>query len=258
MPNPYNLHHKIALITGASRKIGIGAAIARELAGGGADIFITYYQAYDAEMPWGSQPAEAEALLAELRASGIRAEGLNLDLTGAEAPARLFDRVEESLGPVDILVNNATYSVNDGIDQLTAEHLDKHYAMNVRAMAMLCVEFTRRFKKGSGGRIINMSSGQGAGPMPGELAYVATKGAVEAFTVTLSAELAPRGITANAIDPGATDTGWMPPDLKAHLLARAPMGRVGQPEDAARLVRFLASEEAGWITGQVIRSRGGQ
>jgi 3-oxoacyl-[acyl-carrier protein] reductase len=254
----YSLQNKIALITGASRKVGIGAAIARELAGGGADVFVTYYHTYDATMAWGSQPAEAEALLAELKRLGVRAEGMNLDLTGPEAPIQLFDRVEESLGPVDILVNNATYSVNDGIDHLTAEHLDKHYAMNVRAMALLCVEFTRRFKQGSGGRIINMSSGQGVGPMPGELAYVATKGAVEAFTVTLSAELASRGITVNAVDPGATDTGWMSPELKAQLVARAPMGRVGQPEDAARLVRFLASEEAGWITGQIIHSRGGQ
>jgi 3-oxoacyl-[acyl-carrier protein] reductase len=253
----YSLHNKIALVTGASRKIGIGAAIARELAQGGADIFSAYYHDYDAGMAWGSQPRESQAMLAELRGLGVRAEGLNLDLTEVEAPARLFDRVEETLGPVDILVNNAAHSVNDGIDHLTAETLDKHYAMNVRAMALLCVEFTRRFKKGTGGRIINMSSGQSVGPMPGELAYVATKGAVEAFTVSLSAELTSRGITVNAIDPGVTDTGWIPSTLKADWEAKAPMGRVGRPEDAARLIRFLASEEAGWITGQVIHSRGG-
>lgn len=93
--------------------------------------------------------------------------------------------------------------------------------------------------------------------MPDELAYVATKGAVEAFTVSLAAGIAGRNITVNAIDPGATDTGWMSPDLYAYLLARSPMGRVGQPADAARLIRFLASPEAGWITGQIIRSRGG-
>jgi 3-oxoacyl-[acyl-carrier protein] reductase len=253
----YTLTHKIALITGASRKIGIGAAIARELAQGGADIFITYYHAYDASMAWGSDPREAKALLAELKGLGGRVVGVNLDLTKANAPTRLFDRVEATLGPVDILVNNATYSTNDSIDTLTAASLDKHYAMNLRAMALLCVEFTRRFKRNVGGRIINLTSGQSLGPMPGELAYVATKGAVEAFTLSLSAEVARRGITVNAIDPGVTDTGWIPSILKTQWEASAPMGRLGQPEDAARLIRFLASEEAGWITGQVIHSTGG-
>jgi len=257
MNDSYLLSHKIALITGASRKIGIGAAVAREMARAGADIFVTYYQPYDASMPWGSNPSEAEQLVVELRTLGVRAEGLNLDLTLPDAPGQLFDRVEAALGPVDILVNNATHSERDGIDALTAELLDKHYAMNLRAMALLCVEFVRRFREQDGGRIINLSSGQGVGPMPGELAYVATKGAVEAFTVSLSAELAPRGITVNAVDPGVTDTGWMPPEFKAKREAEAPMGRVGLPEDAARLIRFLASPAAGWITGQVIHSRGG-
>ena len=252
-----DLKGKIALVTGASRHIGIGAAVARALAQAGADVFVTYYRPYDAAMPWGSQPAEADEVINTLRASGVRAEGLELDLAQPEAPAALFDQVEAALGTVDILINNATYSVNDGIDDLTAESLDRHYAVNVRAMALLCAEFARRYRGENGGRIINLTSGQGLGPMPGELAYVATKGAVDAFTVSLSAELAPRGITVNAVDPGATDTGWMPPQLKQELEARSPMGRVGAPEDAARLVRFLASSAAGWITGQIIRSRGG-
>jgi 3-oxoacyl-[acyl-carrier protein] reductase len=93
--------------------------------------------------------------------------------------------------------------------------------------------------------------------MPGKLPYIATKGAIEAFTVTLAAELAPRGITVNAVDPGPTDTGWMSEEQRRELSLRTPMGRVGQPEDAARLIRFLASEDAGWVTGQVIHSRGG-
>jgi 3-oxoacyl-[acyl-carrier protein] reductase len=254
---PYSLINKIALITGASRKIGIGAAAARELAQAGANVFITHYRWYDAAMPWGSAPTEAEELIVELRAMGVRAEGLDLDLTQPDAPLRLFDQVEAALGPVDILVNNATHSERDGIEALTAELLDKHYAMNLRAMALLCAEFVRRFDRREGGRIINLSSGQGVGPMPGELAYSATKGAVEAFTVSLSAEVAGRGITVNGVDPGATDTGWMGPELKAQLEAQAPLGRVGRPEDAARLIRFLASPAAGWITGQTIHSRGG-
>lgn len=245
----------IALVTGASRRHGIGAAIARAFAGAGHDIFLTYYQPYDATMPWGADNGAPQTLLAELREIGVRAAGMELDLSQPQAAAALFDQVEATLGHAAILVNNATHSEPGGIDALTAEHLDAHYAVNVRAMALLCAEFARRFQ-GSWGRIINLSSGQGLGPMADELAYAATKGAVEAFTVSVSAALAPRGITVNAVDPGATDTGWMEPEFKARLEAAAPMGRVGQPDDAARLIRFLASEEAGWITGQIIHSRG--
>jgi 3-oxoacyl-[acyl-carrier protein] reductase len=140
---------------------------------------------------------------------------------------------------------------------LTSELLDRHYAVNLRATALLSVEFARRFSGKGGGRIIQLTSGQSLGPMPGELAYAATKGAVEALTKTLAVELAPRGITVNAVNPGPTDTGWMTDEIKRELLPRFPMGRLGQPEDAARLIRFLVSPEAEWITGQVIHSEGG-
>jgi 3-oxoacyl-[acyl-carrier protein] reductase len=247
---------RIALVTGVSRKIGIGAAIAKALATDGVDVFTTYYRPYDDTMSWGNEPTEAEAVLAEVRALGVRAAGMEVDLADVTAPARLFEAVVKELGIVTILVNNATHSVNVGIEGLTADSLDQHYAVNVRGMALLCAEFVKRFR-GENGRTINITSGQGTGPMPGELPYVATKGAVDAFTVTLSAEVAARGITVNAVDPGITDTGWIPPELKEKWAAQSPHGRVGQPEDVARLVRFLASPEAGWITGQIMRSRGG-
>ena len=254
-------HGKLALVTGASRKAGIGAAIARELARDGADIFITYYRPYDQETELSGDPDEPELLLDELRRTGRRADGLELDLSDPQAPSTLFDHVEATCRTVTILVNNATYSMRDGIENLSAEQMDKHYAVNVRAMALLCAEFVRRYKESTSGgvygRIINLSSGQGLGPMPGELAYAATKGAVEAFSRSLSAEVARLKITVNAVDPGATDTGWIPSDLKTKLEAGSPMGRLGMPEDAARLIRFLASAEAEWITGQVIHSRGG-
>ena len=252
----YDLEGQVALVTGASRRRGIGAAIARELAQAGAAIFITYYRPYDATMPWGSAAEDPAVLLAELHTSGVRAAGLEVDLARPESAARLFDEVEATLGPLSILVNNATYSTQGGIEELSAEQLDRHYAVNVRGMALLCREFAHRFHVPSG-RIVNLTSGQGLGPMADELAYAATKGAVEAFTVSLSAALAPRGITVNAVDPGATDTGWMTPELQAELSARAPLGRVGEPEDAARLIRFLVSPAGRWITGQILHSRGG-
>jgi len=135
--------------------------------------------------------------------------------------------------------------------------LDAHYAVNVRAAVLLSVGFARRWKGERGGRIINLTSGQSLGPMPGEIAYATTKGAIEAFTSTFAVEVASRGITVNAVNPGPTDTGWMTEELKRELLSRFPTGRLGQPEDAARLIAFLAGEEAEWITGQVIHSEGG-
>ena len=255
------LKGKVALITGSSRKIGIGAAIARELARDGATVFITYFSPYDHETGLAGENDEPLQLLAELQQIGCRVDSLELDLSSPYSPKQLFDAVETSLGPVSILVNNATYSMLDGIDYLNAEGLDRHYAVNIRAMALLCAEFVRRYKANvtqqDYGRIINLSSGQSIGPMPGELAYAATKGAVDAFSVSLSAEVGPLGITVNAVDPGITDTGWISPELKAEWAAKSPMRRVGLPEDAARLIRFLASAESGWITGQVIHSRGG-
>ena len=163
----------------------------------------------------------------------------------------------ERLGPLAILVNNAAYSTRDGFARLDAATLDAHYAVNLRATALLSVGFARRFAGDRGGRIVNLSSGQSRGPMVEELAYAASKGAIEAFSVTLAAEVASRGITVNAVNPGPTDSGWITPELARELLPRFPMGRLGQPEDAARLIAFLASDDAAWITGQVIHSEGG-
>lgn len=251
------LDKRIAIVTGASREKGIGAAICRALAVQGIDIFFTHWRSFDSLMPHGVDEDGPAKLQQELQELGVRSENLEVDLSTVDAPKRILDEVEVKLGPPSILVNNAAYSTRDGFEILDAATLDAHYAVNMRGTFLLAVEFARRLKGKNGGRIINLTSGQSVTPMPGELAYGATKGAIEAFTVSLSAELAPYNITVNAVDPGATDSGWMTEEIKQELLPRFPMGRIGQPEDAARLIAFLASDEAAWITGQVIHSRGG-
>jgi 3-oxoacyl-[acyl-carrier protein] reductase len=251
-------NQRIAIVTGASRRRGIGAAICRALAQAGIDIFFTHWSPYDSRMPWGAEEDEPAHLQNQLQAIGVRCKHLQIDLATADAPQRIMDEAQRRLGHVSILVNNATHDDTDApFDQLDAPTLDAYYAVNMRGTMLLSVEFAKRFTLPSGGRIISLTSGQGRGPMPGKLAYVATKGAIEAFTITLAAEVAPRGITVNAVDPGPTDTGWMTDELKRDLLPRFPMGRIGQPEDAARLIAFLTSEDAGWVTGQIIRSTGG-
>ncbi len=245
-------------MTGASRRRGIGAATCLALAKMGTEIFFTHWTPYDHTMAWGAEEDAPAYLQEQVRALGIRCEHMMVDLSITEAQYRIMDSVATALGPASILVNNATHDDTDApFDQLDADTLDAYYAVNMRGAMLLSVEFARRFSLRSGGRIINLTSGQGRGPMPGKLAYVATKGAIEAFTITLAAEVASLGITVNAVDPGPTDTGWMTDEVKQYLLPRFPMGRVGQSEDAARLIAFLASEDAGWITGQIIRSTGG-
>jgi 3-oxoacyl-[acyl-carrier protein] reductase len=252
-----SLEGRVALVTGASRRIGIGAALCRALAAKGADIFFTHWRPYDRSMDWGADEDGPAALQAELRSVGVRCEQMEADLSLANTPANILDTAESALGNVSILVNNATYSTLGDYQVLDAAMLDAHYAVNVRGALLLSVEFARRFTGTSGGRIINMTSGQSLGPMPGELAYAATKGAIEAFTVSLAAGVAAKGITVNAVNPGPTDTGWMNKEIRAYVLSHSPQGRIGQPEDAARLVAFLASDEAAWITGQIIHSEGG-
>lgn len=251
-----DLAGRVAVVTGASRRQGIGAAVCRMLAAHGADILFTHWQPYDQAQPYGEDADGPAALQRELRALGVRAAALEVDLADPAAPGRVLDAAEARLGPPMILVNNATHSVNADYRTLDAASLDAHYAVNVRATLLLSVEFARRFRGGAGGRIISLSSGQGVGPMPGELPYAATKGAIEAFTASLAPDVSALGITVNAVDPGATDTGWMSDELKVLLRQELGFGRLGLPEDAARLILFLASDAGAWITGQTIHSRG--
>ncbi len=242
--------NKIAVITGASHPRDIGTAICKRLAADGVHIFFTHWHA---DRNWIGEFKD------ELLSMGIMCEEMTIDLSDSQAAQTILRTVEEKLGVPSILINNAAHSTQDGYVQLDAQTLDQHYAVNMRSTFLLCVEFARLFQKVhfTSGRIINMTSGQELGPMVGELAYAATKGAISAFTRTLAQELAPIGITVNAVNPGPTDSTWMNDEIRGYLLPKFPMGRIGSPEDVARVISFLASEEAQWMTGQIIHSEGG-
>ena len=236
---------------------GIGRAICCELASRGFDIFFTYWLSYDKVMPWGVNENEPELIKKEILALGVKCEKLELDLSNKKGYKELFSSVKSKLGNPLILVNNATYSTETTIDNLTESELDKHYAINLKATTLLSIEFIKQFKFNKNGRIINITSGQSLGQMPNEIAYAITKGAIETLTYTLSQKIASMGITINAVNPGPNDTGWMNEELRNELMNQFPMKRIGKPEDTAKLIGFLASEDAGWITGQIIHSEGG-
>jgi 3-oxoacyl-[acyl-carrier protein] reductase len=207
-------------------------------------VAFTHWAAYDRSMPWGADQEGPVVLQQELRELGVRAEHRAFDLAQPSTPAAILDWARQAIGPPSILVNDAAT-------------LDAHYAVHMRGAMLLSVEFARRYDAGPDGRIIFLTSGQSVSAMPDELAYAATKGASEAFVRSLAPAVASKGITVSAIDPGSTDSGWMTDETKRELRSRTPLGRLGTPEDAAGLVAFLASPRSGWITGQVIHSRGG-
>jgi 3-oxoacyl-[acyl-carrier protein] reductase len=244
-----------ALVTGASRRAGIAAAVARALARDGWDVATTCWRPYDESEPWGSHREEAAELVEELRALGARAALNEDDLADAAAPARIFDAGEAAVGSLSALVCVHAHSETGGVLETDAAQLDRHLAVNARGTALLISEFARRFRSEPGtGRIITFSSGL---PLTGEVAYAASKGAIEWLTVSAAVELGPRGITVNAIDPGPTDTGWISSQLADAIVRATPLGRLGRPEDAAEAAAFLCSERASWITGQVLRADGG-
>jgi 3-oxoacyl-[acyl-carrier protein] reductase len=252
-----DLRGKVAIVTGAGRLGGIGAATCRAFAAQGCSIFFTAYPKYDAlAFPGSSAAMDPERIAAELRGMGVAAAYMEADLAQPDCAKQILNTVECRLGVPTILVNNAAHSAKDGFEKLDAAGLDEHYAVNIRGTALLCVEFARRCPNGCGGRIINLTSGQEREPMTGELAYSASKGAVSAFTRSLAKEVACKGITVNAVDPGPTDTGWMSDQLKSQLISSNANRRLGLPEDAARLIVFLASEAARQLSGEVIHARG--
>lgn len=251
------LKGRIALVTGVSRRKGIGFAIAQRLAILGADVFIHSFSPYDASQSWGGDPDGISALIATLQEHGTQiahAEGNFLDPV---VPHQIIDTAVQTFGHIDILIANHTYSTMGNLEELTAAEIDTHLQVNVRGTLLLVQAFAAQHNGRSGGRVILLTSGQHLSPMPGELSYAASKGALHHLTLSLSAHLILRGITVNAVNPGATDTGYSSAELYESVRAVNPQGRWGQPEDAARLIGWLVTDDAQWVTGQVINSTGG-
>ena len=244
----------VALVTGVSRKVAIGAAICRALCRDGWYVVATGYRPYDVSMPWGSRAEDPGELVEELRAGSRGATWLEADLSAPTAGRELFDHAE-ACGPVRALVNCAVHSTRGGLQECSSEDFDRHMTVNAKATLLLSAEFARRFKGPPGcGRIVNFVSGP---PLVGEIAYAASKGAIEWLTLSAAGELAGKGITVNAVNPGPNDSGWMDEETATFVRDRSPLGRIGTPDDVAGLVAFLCSDAGRWITGQVLTCDGG-
>lgn len=243
---------RVALVTGASRGVGIGAALARRLTADGLRVVVHGWSPADAEQRWGADEGHVERLAGELGTLAVAA-----DLADPAAPAAVVEACVAAFGRLDVVVANHARSSDFALADLTAAELDLTYAINVRATLLLVRELAARFAAPDGGRVVLFTSGQYNGAMPGELPYIASKGALHQVTGSLAVELAPRGITVNCIDPGPTDTGYADPEASAAVARASPRGRWGTPEETARLVSWLVSPEADWVTGQVIASDGG-
>jgi len=246
----------VALVTGVSRRGAIGAAIARRLAADGARLVLHGWSPHDATQPWGDDPGGVDALVGELRAGGAQVVALASDLADPAAPAAVVDAAVDAFGRLDVLVANHARSSAQALEDLSAAELDACFAVNTRATLLLVQAFAAH-RREPGGRVVLFTSGQYHGAMPGELPYIASKGALHQVTPSLAVHLAPRGITVNCVNPGPNDTGYADEATLGAVAAAVPMGRWGRPQDAAALVAWLVGDDAGWVTGQVIASDGG-
>ncbi|MEU7804986.1 SDR family oxidoreductase [Micromonospora sp. C72] len=247
-------HRSVALVTGAGRTAGIAASLVLKLAQTGWDVAFTYWTPYDERMPWGPDPSAVTQLSDQAARHGARTVAIEVDLSEPHTTAGIFDTVERELGHVTALVLAHCESVNSGLLDTSIESFDRHFAVNTRASWLLIREYAQRFRGAHGtGRIVSLTSDATVGNLP----YGASKGALDRITLAAARELAHLGVTANAVDPGPTDTGWMTAEIKDAVLRSTPLGRLGRPQDCANLVAFLCSSDGGWVNGQLLNSDGG-
>jgi 3-oxoacyl-[acyl-carrier protein] reductase len=234
---------KVAIVTGASR--GIGRAIAERLGRDGASVVVNY----------AGSKEKAQEVVAAIEAVGAKAIAVQADMSNPDEVRQLFEKTEAHFGKFQILVNNAGTFLMKPAVEITLEEFDKLIAVNVRGVFLALQEAARRIE--SGGRIVNLSSNVTIASMANSSVYAASKAAVEQFTRVLAKELGDRQITVNAIAPGATETDMLPDMAREMAQKMTPLDRLGQPEDIADVVAFVVSEEARWITGQIIGVNGG-
>ena len=259
---------RTVLVTGVSRRVGIGHAIACRAAGYGASIVAHHYRPHDVSQPWGAD--DVEAVMDSIRSHLVGPAQLidvPADLAAPGEPARVVEQAVAAAGHLDALVCNQAMSSSDGpLSEMTEAVLDAHWAVDARASILLAQAFAAQegfavpASPGLGrrrGAIVFLTSGQGLGPLPGEIAYAAAKAAIAGVTLTISEELIDAGITVNTVNPGPVDTGYVTEEIRQATAAMFPQGRWGEPDDAARLITWLLTDEARWITGQVISSEGG-
>lgn len=244
------LKGKVALVTGASK--GIGAAIARQLAADGAAVAINYAGSRDG----------AEKTVNTIISEGGKAIAIQGDVSKKADVTRIIATVKETYGRLDILVNNAGVYAFGTLDDFSEEDYHRQFGINVLGPFLLSQAALPLFPE-TGGSIVNISSVVGERPLAGSSVYSATKGAVDTFTKALAVELGGRNIRVNAVAPGIIATegyetaGVKDSDLEKDVVSRTPLARVGQPQDIARIVSYLASENAGWLTGEILTAAGG-